>query len=175
MRPKRMDAFLIASIASKEMRVPRKKLVKRPNREKRAKKLKKGVAKRAGVWYYTWAPSAETKEWLLKPQLRSERKEPIDAEKFRFVLRNLKRSKFKTFEMLRKKCLTKNHFCGKIIKSSAAKAEVHRTLKIEQYRKTCNGTYFRVGKTRKTIPNKVIHTGRKRLRAERNDLTLFKW
>ena len=48
-RPKRMDAF----IASKEMRVPRKKLVKRPNREKRAKKLKKGVAKRAGVWYYT--------------------------------------------------------------------------------------------------------------------------
>ena len=48
-RPKRMDAF----IASKEMRVPCKKLVKRPNREKRAKKLKKGVAKRAGVWYYT--------------------------------------------------------------------------------------------------------------------------
>ena len=48
-RPKRMDAF----IASKEMQVPRKKLVKRPNREKRAKKLKKGVAKRAGVWYYT--------------------------------------------------------------------------------------------------------------------------
>ena len=40
-------------------------------------------------------------------------------------------------------------------------------MKIEQYRKTCNGTYFRVGKTRKTIPNKVIHTGRKRLRAER--------
>ena len=52
-RPKRMDAFLIVSIASKEMQVPRKKLVKRQNREKRAKKLKKGVAKRAGVWYYT--------------------------------------------------------------------------------------------------------------------------
>ena len=48
-RPKRMDAF----VASKEMQVPRKKLVKKPNREKRAKKLKKGVAKRAGVWYYT--------------------------------------------------------------------------------------------------------------------------
>jgi hypothetical protein len=44
-----MDAF----IASKERRVSRKKLVKKPNREKRAKKLKKGVAKRAGVWYYT--------------------------------------------------------------------------------------------------------------------------
>ena len=54
----------------------------------------------------------------------------------------------KRSKSLRKKCLTKNHFCGKIIKSSAAKAEAHRTLKIEQYRKTCNGTYFRVGKTR---------------------------
>ena len=48
-RPKRMDTF----VASKEVQVPRKKLVKKPNREKRAKKLKKGVAKRAGVWYYT--------------------------------------------------------------------------------------------------------------------------
>ena len=47
-----------------------------------------------------------------------------------------------------KKVLDKKHFCGKIIKSSAAKAEARRTLKIEQYRKTCNGTYFRVGKTR---------------------------
>ena len=44
---------IVASIASKKVRVPRKKLVKKPNREKRAKKLKKGVAKRAGVWYYT--------------------------------------------------------------------------------------------------------------------------
>jgi len=73
----------------------------------------------------------------------------------------------------RKKSLTKNRFCGKIIKSSAAKAAAHRTLKIEQYRKTCNGTYFRVGKTRKTIPNKVIHTGRKRLRAERTRFNTF--
>ena len=73
-------------------------------------------------------------------------------------------------KLLKKMYLTKNRFCGKIIKSSAAEAEAHRTLKIEQYRKTCNGTYFRVGKTRKTIPNKVIHTGRKRLRAERNKI-----
>ena len=49
---------------------------------------------------------------------------------------------FKKIEKLLKKYLTKNHFCGKIIKLSAAKAEAHRTLKIEQYRKTCNGTYF---------------------------------
>ena len=74
------------------------------------------------------------------------------------------------FKSLEKKSLTKNRFCDKINKLSAAKAEAHRTLKIEQYRKTCNGTYFRVGKTRKTIPNKVIHTGRKRLRAERNKI-----
>ena len=47
-------------------------------------------------------------------------------------------------------------------------------MKIEQYRKTCNGTYFRVGKTRKTIPNKVIHTGRKRLRAERRRFNTLK-
>ena len=47
-------------------------------------------------------------------------------------------------------------------------------MKIEQYRKTCNGTYFRVGKTRKTIPNKVIHTGRKRLRAERTRFNTLK-
>ena len=103
------------------MQVPRKKLVKRLNREKRAKKSKKGVAKRAGVWYYTWAPSAKIKEWLLKSQLRSERKEPIDAGRFQSVLRSRKRSKFRTFETLRKKCLTKNHFCDKIIKSSAGR------------------------------------------------------
>ena len=48
------------------------------------------------------------------------------------LLNDLSSEKFKSFS---KKCLTKNHFCGKIIKSSAAKAEAHRTLKIEQYRK----------------------------------------
>ena len=158
---------------SKEMQVPRKKLVKRPNREKRAKKLKKGVAKRAGIWYYTWAPSAETKEWLPKSQLRSERKEPIDAERFQSVLRNRRRSKFRTFETLRKKCLTKNHFCDKIIKSSAGWLRRTGPWKLNNIEKTCNGTYFRVGKTRKTIPNKVIHTGRKRLRAERKRFNTF--
>ena len=48
------------------------------------------------------------------------------------LLNDLSSKKFKSFS---KKCLTKNRFCGKIIKSSAAKAEAHRTLKIEQYRK----------------------------------------
>ena len=77
--------------------------------------------------------------------------------------------KFEKIEKLLKKYLTKNHFCGKIIKLSATKAEAHRTLKIEQYRKTCNGTFYSVGKHLKQF-QKVIHTGRKRLRAERNKI-----
>ena len=48
------------------------------------------------------------------------------------LLNDLSSEKFKSFS---KKCLTKNHFCGKIIESSATKAAAHRTLKIEQYRK----------------------------------------
>ena len=48
------------------------------------------------------------------------------------LLNDLSSENFKSFS---KKCLTKNHFCGKIIKSSATKAKAHRTLKIEQYRK----------------------------------------
>ena len=54
---------------------------------------------------------------------------PVSIEK---LLNDLSSEKFKSFS---KKCLTKNRFCGKIIKSSAAKAVAHRTLKIEQYRK----------------------------------------
>ena len=79
---------------------------------------------------------------------RSPWKEPIDAEKFQFVRRNFLDVQVQNVQKPRKKSLTKNRFCDKINKLSAAKAEVHRTLKIEQYRKTCNGTYFRVGKTR---------------------------
>ena len=168
-----MDAFLIASIMSKEMQVPRKKLVKRPNREKRAKKLKKGVAKRAGVWYYTWAPSAETKEWLLKSQLRSERKEPIDAERFQSVLRNLKQSKFRMFETLRKKCLTKNHFCDKIIKSSAGRLRRTGPWKLNNIEKLVTEPIFVLEKHGKQFQTKVIHTGRKRLRAERKRFNTF--
>ena len=53
----------------------------------------------------------------------------VSAEK---LLNDLSSEKFKSFS---KKCLTKNRFCGKIVKSSATKATAHRTLKIEQYRK----------------------------------------
>ena len=48
------------------------------------------------------------------------------------LLNDLSSEKFKSFS---KKCLTTYHESDKIIKLSAAKAEAHRTLKIEQYRK----------------------------------------
>ena len=141
-----------------------------PLRKEFGKKMSKSVDKIAGVWYYTWAPSAETKEWLLKSQLRSERKEPIDAERFQSVLRNRKRSKFRMFEMLRKKCLTKNHFCDKIIKSSAGRLRRTGPWKLNNIEKLVTEPIFVLEKHVKQFQTKVIHTGRKRLRAERNKI-----
>ena len=80
------------------------------------KNLSKSVDKSAGVWYYTWAPSAGQKNDFYSPA-GSLWKEPIDAEKHQLTLRGLKRSKFKKVQKLLKKDLTKNHFGGKINRS----------------------------------------------------------
>ena len=116
------------------------------------KNLKKEVKK-------CWHPGGDVvlylsaKRWdkrmTSESRLEVKRKEPIDARKSGRNARDFwdAPSSIRN-EKLRKKSLTKNHFCDKIIKSSAARLKRYRTLKIEQYRKTCNGTYFRVGKTR---------------------------
>ena len=67
---------------------------------------------------------------------------PVSTEK---LLNDLSSEKFKSFS---KKCLTKNRFCGKIIKSSAARLRRTGPWKLNNIERTCNGTYFRVGKTR---------------------------
>ena len=134
-----------------------------------------------------WAPSAETKEWLLKPQQEALEKNQWTFKSFAVakamnrpsgafkqtersceskmegfhpdkltvstekLLSDLSSEKFKSFS---KKCLTKNRFCGKIIKSSAARLRRTGPWKLNNIERTCNGTYFHVGRTCKTIPNK---------------------
>ena len=50
---------------------------------------------------------------------RSQRKEPIDVKKHQRDLRGFEALQVQKVRQLRKKSLTKNHFCDKIIKSSA--------------------------------------------------------
>lgn len=51
------------------------------NRKENRKNLSKSVDKSAGVWYYTWAPSAGQKNDFCSPA-GSPWKEPIDAKSF---------------------------------------------------------------------------------------------
>ena len=92
------------------------------------------------------------KRMTSESQLEVKRKEPIDVRKFRSAPRNRERSKF-TREIWITKNFEKRAWqkITSVIKWSSRQPQgwgAYRTLKIEQYRKTCNGTYFRVGKTR---------------------------
>ena len=64
-------------------------------------------------------------------------KEPIDAEKFQFVLRNFLDVQVQKAQKLLKIRLDKKPLRWYNKQVVSRKAEAHRTLKIEQYRKTC--------------------------------------
>ena len=104
------------------------------------------------------------KEWLLKTAEAKRKNQYGYVEK-----RATSSVKSKSFW---KKRLTKNHFCGKIIKSSAARLRRTGPWKLNNIEKLVRNLYV-FGKTLKTIP-KVIHTGRKRLRAERTRFNTLK-
>ena len=104
---------------------------------------------------------------------RSPWKEPMSVQMFRFVPRNSWTIQVQKVQKLRKKDLTKNHFGGKINKSSAERLRRTGPWKLNNIEKLVRNLYV-FGKTLKTIP-KVIHTGRKRLRAEQTRFNTFKW
>ena len=101
-------------------------------------------------------------------------KEPIDAEKFQFVLRN-----FLDVQVQKVQKLLKNKAWQKttsVVKWTGRQPQgwgATGPWKLNNIEKLVRNLYV-FGKTLKTIP-KVIHTGRKRLRAERTRFNTFKW
>ena len=130
------------------------------------KDVKKCWQKGGDVVLYLSA-KGRRKEWLLKAAEAKQKNQYGYVEK-----RATSSVKSKSFW---KKCLTKNHFCGKIIKSSAAKAEAHRTLKIEQYRKTCKEPLCVWKNTLNNSKQSNSHRTQAIACWAKRDLTLFKW
>ena len=149
--------------------------------------MSKSVDKIAGVWYYTWAPSAETKEWLLKSQQEALEKNQWTFKSFA-VAKAMNRPSG-AFKQTERSCESKmegshpdkltvstekllNDLSSKNFKSFSKSAwqktasvvkwssrqplRLRRTgpWKLNNIERTCNGTYFHVGRTCKTIPNK---------------------
>ena len=91
-----------------------------------------------------WKALRLRKQWIA-PVGRSSKRSGLAKARWRgltptssrLTLRCLKQSKFRKFKSFWKIRLDKNHFGGKINRSSAARLRRYRTLKIEQYRKTC--------------------------------------
>ena len=117
-------------------------------RMKNAEKLRKNACQN----YLNMVLYVSAKRWdkrmTSEVSARSLWKEPIDVQKHQLVLRCWERSKFRKVQRLRKKDLTKNHFGGKINRSSAERLRRTGPWKLNNIERTCNGTYFRVGKTR---------------------------
>ena len=125
------------------------------------KDVKKCWQKGGDVVLYLSA-KGRRKEWLLKAAEAKRKNQYGYVEK-----RTTCSKRSKSFW---KKCLTKNHFCGKIIKSSAARLRRTGPWKLNNIEKLVTEPIFVLEKHGKQFQTKVIHTGRKRLRAERNKI-----
>ena len=133
-------------------------------RKKMKKSVKKCWQEGRGVVLYLSA-----KRWGKRmTSARSPWKEPMSVQMFRFVPRNSWTIQVQKVQKLQKKDLTKNHFGGKINRSSVERLRRTGPWKLNNIEKLVRNLY-EFGKTLKTIP-KEIHTGRKRLRAERNKI-----
>ena len=96
------------------------------------------------------------KRMTSESQLEVKRKEPIDARKSGRNARDFRDapSSVRNEKLRKNKAWQKTTSVVKWLSCQPLGWGAHRTLKIEQYRKTCNGTYYRVGKHVKQFQTK---------------------